>query len=223
MGKLICFEGLDGSGKSTQEQLLCRRLENENINFKKIKLPNYDDDACALVKMYLQGRFGKNPGDVNAFAASAFYAVDRYVSYNCYWKNEYLAGDVIVSDRYVTSNAYHQLTKLPKEQWDEFLLWLYDFEYNKMGIPKPDCVIYLDMPVNVSQKLMTGRYNGNEEKKDIHEKNVEYLNACREAADYACKKGNWLKIDCSKNGEPLSPEEISEKIYNMVLPVIKGQ
>ena len=220
-GKLIVIEGLDGSGKSTQEELLKKRLAEINIKVNFIKLPNYDDPACDLVKMYLSGRFGSDPSDVNAYAASSFFAVDRYVSYNCYWKEAYLNGEVFLADRYTTSNAYHQLTKTDKAEWDSYLEWLEDFEYNKMGIPKPDAVIYLDMPVEVSQKLMTSRYNGDDSKKDIHEKNVDYLNKCREAADYACKKLGWTRIVCGENGEPLPIESISDKVFEAVLKLLE--
>lgn len=219
-GKLIVIEGLDGSGKSTQRELLEKRLESENIEFRYIKLPNYDDDACILVKQYLAGRFGDKPDDVNAYAASSFYAVDRFVSYNCYWKQDYLAGKVILADRYTTSNAYHQLTKTSEEDWDSFLTWLEDYEYSKLGIPKPDLVIYLDMPVEVSQKLMTSRYSGDESKKDIHEKNTDYLTRCRKAAGYACEKLGWHKIECASQGEPLSPQIISDNIFNTVKNIL---
>ncbi len=219
-GKLIVIEGLDGSGKSTQEELLKKRLSESGIKVNFIKLPNYDDPACELVKEYLAGRFGKKPGDVNAYAASSFFAVDRYVSFNCYWKEAYRNGEVFLADRYTTSNAYHQLTKTDKAEWDSYLAWLEDFEYNKMGIPKPDAVIYLDMPIEVSQKLMTGRYNGDESKKDIHEKDVEYLNNCREAADYACKKLGWERVECSRDGEPLPIEVISDSIYKYVMKAL---
>ncbi len=219
-GKLIVIEGLDGSGKSTQEELLKKRLSEKGINVNFIKLPNYDDPACELVKMYLAGRFGDKPEDVNAYAASSFFAVDRYVSYNCFWKEAYLNGEVFLADRYTTSNAYHQLTKTDKSDWDSYLNWLEDFEYNKMGIPKPDAVIYLDMPIEVSQKLMTGRYKGDESKKDIHEKNVEYLNNCREAADYACKKLGWKRISCAENGEPLPIDFISDSVLEAVCDLL---
>lgn len=219
-GKLIVIEGLDGSGKSTQEKLLEERLSKENINVHYIKLPNYDDDACILVKQYLAGRFGSKPEDVNAYAASSFYAVDRYVSYHCYWKEKYLNGSVILADRYTTSNAYHQLTKTDRDSWDYYLNWLEDYEYGKLGIPKPDAVIYLDMPIEISQKLMTSRYSGDESKKDIHEKNTDYLAKCRVAADYACKKLGWFRIECAENGEALSPEIISNKVYAAVKAVL---
>ena len=220
-GKLIVIEGLDGSGKSTQEELLKKKLAEIDIKVNFIKLPNYDDPACDLVKMYLSGRFGSDPSDVNAYAASSFFAVDRYVSYNCYWKESYLKGEVFLADRYTTSNAYHQLTKTDKKDWDSYLEWLEDFEYNKMGIPKPDAVIYLDMPIEVSQKLMTGRYNGDDSKKDIHEKNVSYLKSCREAADYACQKLGWTRIVCGENGEPLPVDDISEKVFAAVLKLLE--
>lgn len=219
-GKLIVIEGLDGSGKSTQKELLEKRFAQEGIEFTFVKLPNYDDDACILVKQYLAGRFGDKPEDVNAFAASSFYAIDRYVSYNCYWKNNYLNGGIILADRYTTSNAYHQLTKTPREEWDDFLLWLEDYEYNKLGIPKPDAVIYLDMPVEVSQKLMSGRYEGDESKKDIHEKNMDYLSQCRIAAEYSCAKLGWKRIECAQNGKPLAPDQIHEKVYAAVKEIL---
>ncbi len=219
-GKLIVIEGLDGSGKSTQLICLMERLVNSGKEVSRIKLPNYDDPSCELVKMYLNGRFGTEPEDVNAFAASSFYAVDRYVSYNCYWKKDYLSGKIIIADRYTTSNAYHQLTKLPEKDYDAFLEWLEDFEYGKLGIPAPDAVIYLDMPVDASQKLMSERYKGDENKKDIHEKNTSYLSQCRKTAEYSCKKLGWKRIICAENGEPRSIQSIADEIYDYILKII---
>ena len=220
-GRLIVIEGLDGSGKSTQEELLEKALASKGYPVKRIKLPNYSDDSSILVRQYLAGRFGDKPEDVNAYAASSFYAVDRVVSYGCYWKDDYLSGRLILADRYTTSNAYHQLTKLPREQWDEYLAWLEDFEYGRLALPKPDCVIYLDMPPEISQKLMTARYEGDESKKDIHEKNLDYLNKCRVTASYACDKLGWKRIICAKDGEPRTPEDISGEILETVLALIK--
>ena len=219
-GKLIVIEGLDGSGKSTQENLLKEKLTKIGINVNFIKLPNYDDPACEPVKMYLSGRFGKKAGDVNAYAASTFFAVDRYVSYNCYWKNKYLNGDIFLADRYTTSNAYHQLTKTEKNDWDSYLEWLEDFEYNKMGIPRPDKVIFLDMPIDVSQKLMTGRYKGNEEKKDIHERDTEYLEHCRKSALFTADYSGWSKISCAENGEARTIDAIAQDVLKEVLTIL---
>lgn len=213
---LIVIEGLDGSGKSTQVRCLKERFAKENIPLKQIKLPDYDDPSSTLVRMYLAGDFGKNPSDVNIYAASSFYAVDRYASYKRHWSEEYLSGIVILADRYVTSNAVHQTVKLPRESWDEYLDWLTDYEYNKMGIPKPDCVIYLDMPVEISQRLMTKRYEGDEVKKDIHEANVGYLLKCREAAMYAANKFGWNVIKCAEGDSPRTVEDIAEEIYKKI-------
>lgn len=218
---LIVIEGLDGSGKSTQVELLKKRLESENIPLKQIKLPDYDDKSSTLVKMYLGGEFGPNPDDVNIYAASSFYAVDRYASYKRHWMKDYLSDTVILSDRYTTSNAVHQTVKLPRDEWDSYLSWLTDYEYNKMGIPAPSAVIYLDMPVEISQRLMSKRYCGDEVKKDVHEANVGYLKKCREAALYAAEKFGWSVIKCSDGEEPLPIEEIAESIYYEVIKKIR--
>ena len=179
MPKLIIIEGLDGCGKSTQTQLLENFFKDSNVDYKKIKLPDYDSPSSTLVKMYLAGEFGKNASDVNAYAAGSFYAVDRFASYVLNWKKDYDNGTVILADRYATSNSIYQMEKIEPSKWDEYLDWSADFEYNKIGIPRPDCVIFLDMPVEISQKLMTSRYNGDEGKKDVHEANVEFLQKCR--------------------------------------------
>ncbi|MFR6065690.1 MAG: dTMP kinase [Eubacterium sp.] len=216
MQKLIIIEGLDGSGKSTQTQLLEDALKKDNIEYRKIKLPDYDSPSSTLVKMYLGGEFGKSADSVNAYAASAFYATDRYSSYMLDWKKDYLSGKVIIADRYATSNSIYQMEKLPLEQWDSYLEWSADFEYEKLGIPKPDLVIFLDMPIEVSQKLMTSRYGGDENKKDVHEANVEFLKKCRKAALYTAEKQGWTVIQCSDGEKPYSIEEIHEQIINKV-------
>lgn len=216
MGKLIVIEGLDGSGKSTQINILAERVKEKGLSFKQIKLPNYDGDSSALVKMYLKGDFGKNPEDVNAYAASAFYAVDRFASFKTIWKKDFDEGKIILADRYTTSNAYHQMIKQPRENWDNYISWLEDFEYEKIGIPKPDKVIYLDMPIDVSQRLMSERYEGNETKKDVHEANVNYLYACRDAALYASEKMGWVRIDCADGENPRRIEDIANDIWTSV-------
>lgn len=215
-GKMIVIEGLDGSGKSTQVELLKQKLAEKNIKLRQIKLPDYDNKSSTLVKMYLGGEFGNNPSDVNIYSASLFYAVDRYASFKNVWGEDYKNGTLILADRYTTSNAVHQTVKLPESEWDEYLDWLFKTEYELMGIPSPDAVIYLDMDVDISQRLMSKRYSGEEAKKDVHEANVEYLKSCRKAALYAANRFGWNVIKCFDGSEPLSVEVIGDKIFSVV-------
>lgn len=217
MGKLIVIEGLDGSGKSTQLELLYKNLIEKGIDCKTVSFPDYENPSSTLVKMYLNGQFGKKPSDVNAFAASVFYTVDRYASFKANWGEYYSQNGTVVAGRYTTSNAVHQASKLPESEWESFLSWLYDFEYEKIGIPKPDKVIFLDMPIEVSQKLLTKRYEGDESKKDIHENDTEYLARCRNAAVFTAKYSGWEIIPCSKNGDARSIEDIAADILESVL------
>ena len=213
-GKLIVIEGLDGSGKATQTKNLFDYLTSNGEQVVKVTFPDYDSPASALVKMYLNSEFGDDPNAVNAYSASAFYAVDRVASYIKNWKENYLSGKTILCDRYATSNIIYQMSKVPQEDRDSFIDWQYDFEYNKLGLPAPTQVIYLDVEPEVSQKLMLKRYNGDESKKDLHEKNVDFLLTCRENALYAAKKLGWKVISCTKDGEMKSIEDIFEEIKN---------
>ncbi len=212
MGKLMVIDGLDGCGKSTQLNLLDEYLHRCGTAYKQISFPDYDQPSSALVKMYLGGELGGSAAAVNAYAASSFYAVDRYASYTRFWREEYENGTPIVAARYVTSNAIHQMTKLPQEEWDAFLDWLEDYEYNKLGLPKPDAVVFLDMPIEVSQRLMEQRYDGDNAKKDIHERDLSYLYRCREAALYAAEKKGWKVLPCSNGNEPLPIESIHQAL-----------
>ena len=212
MGKLIVIEGLDGSGKSTQIDNIKHWFDEKSVMYKQIKLPDYEDDSSTLVRMYLSGKFGNKPNDVNAFAASSFYAVDRYASFKQHWEKDYSDKKIILADRYTTSNAIHQVSKLDKSCWDDYLEWLYNYEFNMLKIPRPDLVIYLDMDINVSQKLLSNRYNNDEDKKDIHERDLDYLNRCRQAAHYSADKLNWTTIKCDDGVNAFSIESIFEKI-----------
>ena len=217
-GKLIVIEGLDGSGKSTQLELLRQNLGERPARY--IKFPNYESDSSALVRMYLGGQFGTHPQDVNAYAAASFYAVDRYAGFKSDWGRDWLSGTVILCDRYVTSNAIHQAGKLPHDEWGEYVDWLYDFEFDKLGLPRPDAVIYLDMPIEISQRLMSGRYNGDEGKKDIHERDIEYLHNCRRAALFAAERMGWNVIACADGSEPRSREDIAADVLRATLAVL---
>ena len=213
-GKLIVIEGLDGSGKATQARRLYETLQQKGIPVRKVSFPDYASDSSALVKMYLAGEFGKDPSAVNAYAASTFFAVDRYASYKKDWGSFYEQGGIIIADRYTTSNAIHQCSKLPEEQWDSFLTWLFDFEYRLMGIPAPDSVMYLQVDPAVSQKLMTGRYQGDESKKDIHESNTAYLDRSQLAARHCAKVLGWKTIHCVNNGAMRDIDDISWEILS---------
>ena len=215
-GKLIVFEGTDGSGKSTQFRLMAQRLTEENVEFRRLVFPRYENESSALIRMYLGGQFGTKPSDVNAYAASAFYAVDRYASYKQDWGKWYEDGGLILSDRYTTSNAVHQASKETGENRDAFLKWLYEFEYEKLGLPRPDLTIYLDVPTDFTEKLMRHREQDTGTKADIHEQDTEYLNTCRRTGRAAAEFYGWTVIDCVKDGQMRSIEDIHEEIYRHV-------
>lgn len=216
-GKLIVLEGIDGSGKSAQYRRLCARMENSNIDYNHIVFPRYDKDSSALIRMYLSGQFGSRPGDVNPYAASTFYAVDRFASYREDWGKVYESGGLILSDRYTTSNAVHQGSKLPESELPEFFQWLYDLEYVKMGLPKPDLVIYLDVDVETSMSRMARRQQNTHTSADIHEKDAEYLRRCLETARKAADYYGWIKIDYLKDGREREVDEKNLEIFRIIL------
>lgn len=223
MKKLIVIEsGVDGSGKATQTAMLFEKLKKIGLKVRKVSFPNYGHKACGAVEMYLNGDFGKDAEDVNPYTSSTFYAIDRYSSYMSDWRKEY-ENSIILCDRYTTSNLIHQGAKLnTKEDIDEYCQWIVDLEYNKNKIPKPDLVIFLDMPLDYSISLMENRKNkitGNE-KKDIHESNKEYLEKSYSNSSYICEKYNWKKISCVKNGRLKSIEEISEEVFEKVKEIL---
>ncbi len=215
-GKLFVIEGLDGSGKATQTARLIENLRAAGKAVRPLSFPCYESDSSALVRMYLAGEFGDHPDDVNGYAASAFYAVDRYASFKKDWQRDYLAGAVFVADRYTTSNAVYQMCKLPRSEWDDYLRWLADFEYDKLGIPAPDAVLYLDMRPETSERLMRERYSGDESKKDIHEKDLQFQRISREAAHYCAQKQGWRILNCDEGGRLRTVEEIAADIYEQI-------
>ncbi len=221
MGKLIVIEGTDGSGKSTQFRLLTERLSHEGKQFQKLVFPQYAEPSSALIRMYLGGEFGSNPADVNAYAASAFYAVDRYASYKKVWGKWYEEGGVVVSDRYTTSNAVHQASKEPEQRRGEFLKWLYEFEYEKLGLPCPDLIIYLDVPTDFTEQMMRKREADTNTTADIHEKDMAYLATCRRTGKAAAEFYGWTVISCVQDGQMRSIEDIHEEIYRHVAAALE--
>ena len=216
MGKLIVIEGTDGSGKSTQFRLLTEAVTNAGYEFQKLVFPQYQEESSALIRMYLGGQFGDKPSDVNAYAASAFYAVDRYASYKKVWGEWYEQGGLVLSDRYTTSNAVHQASKEPKERQGEFLRWLYEFEYDKLGLPRPDLTIYLDVPTEYTEKLMRGREAATGTQADIHEKDLAYLATCRQMGRAAAEYYGWTVIQCVRDGQMRTIADIHQEICGHV-------
>ena len=221
MGKLIVIEGTDGSGKSTQFRMMSQRLEKENVSFRHIVFPRYQEESSALIRMYLGGQFGSKPADVNAYAASSFYAVDRYASYKMDWGQWYEEGGLVLSDRYTTSNAVHQTSKEPEDKQAAFLHWLYDFEYDKLKLPRPDLTIYLDVPTDFTEKMLRSREASTNTTADIHEQDMTYLATCRETGRKAAQYYGWTVIQCVKDGVMRSIEDIHEEIYAHVLKCLE--
>ena len=220
-GKLIVLEGTDGSGKSTQFGRLCQRMEAEGKPFRRIVFPRYQEESSALIRLYLNGAFGTHPEDVNAYAASSFYAVDRYASYVQDWGQAYREGAMILSDRYTTSNAVHQGSKLSDAELPAFFQWLSDLEYVKMGLPKPDLVIYLDVDLETSLARMKRRQEKSSTTADIHEKDVDYLRRCLHTADMAAEYYGWTRIPFMKDGAERDVEEKNDEIYDLILSYMK--
>lgn len=223
MGKLIVIEGTDSSGKETQTRKIFERLILEGNACKKISFPNYESEASAPVKMYLAGKFGKDATKVNPYPISTMYAIDRYASFKEDWGKDYSENKIVVADRYTTSNMVHQAAKFESEaEKEEYVKWLEDLEYNKMELPRPDLVIFLNMPTEKAWELMTNRNNKitGTEKKDIHEKDMEYLKKSHDNACYIAQKMGWSEISCTEGDRIKSIEEIHEELYEMVKKVI---
>jgi dTMP kinase len=216
MGKLIVLDGLDGCGKSTQYELAAKKL-SEKYSVNKITFPDYESDSSAAVKMYLRSEISENANDINAYAASSFYAVDRYISFMSKWKNAYETADITLAARYTTSNLIHQLPKLPENEREGFIKWLSDYEYEKLRLPKPDLVILLDLPEVIAARLVLERYSGDHSKKDIHERDGDYMKLCRECAIFAADKLGWAVINCAKDGNIKTVEAINSEILSVIV------
>ncbi|MEG2007664.1 MAG: thymidylate kinase [Oscillospiraceae bacterium] len=219
-GKLIVLEGIDGSGKSAQYRRLCARFDAEGIPYHSIVFPRYEQESSALIRMYLGGEFGEHPSDVNAHAASIFYAMDRYASYMTDWRRIYADGGFILSDRYTTSNAVHQGAKLPFSEQPAFFDWLYDLEYVKLGLPRPDKVIYLEVDVATSMERMRHREEKTHTVADIHETDASYLEACLRTGERAAEHYGWARVPFRKNGEMREIDEKHEEIFSIVREAI---
>lgn len=224
-GKLIIIEsGSDASGKATQTKKLYERLVADGFNVRKVEYPNYESESSALVKMYLRGDFGKNASDVDPYVSSTFFAADRYASFKTEWEEFYNEGGIILADRYTTSNMVHQASKMNEEDREKYLDWLDNFEYNMYKIPRPDCVVFLDVPIDFSKKLMENRKNKitGESQKDIHESDIDYLTKSYNNSLYIANKYNWSKIQCVQGESLRTIEDIHEEIYKLVCDNIES-
>ncbi|MCL2247711.1 MAG: thymidylate kinase [Oscillospiraceae bacterium] len=216
MGNLIVFEGIDGSGKSTQFRLMCERLESENRDFRRVVFPRYDEPSSALIKMYLSGEFGKNPDDINAYASSSFYAVDRFASFIMDWQSYYQSGGLILTDRYTTSNALHQGSKMSGVDRKLFFEWLYEYEFDRIGLPRPDMVLFMKIDTSLAVSRLRSRESATGTNADIHESDLRYLTACAESGDDAAAQYGWSVIECAQGGVSRSEEEIHKQAYEML-------
>ena len=217
MGKFIVIDGLDGSGKGTQSEILKKRFEAAGKKVRLLSFPMYESEGSSLVRFYLGGGLGQNPEDTGAYAASSFFAADRYISYKTDWKKDIEDPDtIVIANRFTTANAVHQLSKMPRENWDEFLSWLWDYEYKKLCIPSPDLVLYLEMTPEISASLVSHRSEATGQVKDIHELDPMHLINSYEAAIYSSEKLGWERIRCFEDDTPLSIEAISDMIAERV-------
>ncbi|MCL2124861.1 MAG: thymidylate kinase [Oscillospiraceae bacterium] len=217
MGKLIVFEGIDGSGKSTQFELLCAALSRESRDFLRVRFPRYDNPSAALINMYLEGDFGNDPDAVNAYAASSFFAVDRFASYKQDWGDYYNNGGLILTDRYTTSNAIHQGSKLPYEQRASFFKWLYEYEFDLMRLPAPDVVLFMDIDVKTAIRRIKQRQSNAGARSDIHENDISYLEHCAQCGEQAAEYFGWRKVQCYIGEQERTVNDIHDEIYSATI------
>lgn len=228
MGKLIVIDGLDGCGKQTQVALVKQELEKLGYRVRQIEFPKYDSLSSGPVRMYLGGEISKELNELNPYMCSLFYAVDRGLQFIKDFKADYDDENcVIIADRYLSANIIYQSSKFNTDaDKEEFFKWLYEIETKYIGIPTEDITIALTLPIEVSQRLMSQRYSGDEGKKDLHEANLEFLAECSKTLDLACNYlptigYNWVKVDCStEDGWVKSREEITNILMKLIKPIL---
>ncbi len=226
-GKFITIDGIDGSGKKTQADALIKKLENEGHKVKIIDFPQYENNFFGkFIGECLAGKHG-DFAKLDPKIASVLYAADRFESSRKIkkWLEE---GNIVIADRYANSNRIHQGGKiLDPEKRKKFMTWLEKMEFDIFGIPKPDAIIYLNVPLEMSLELLE---NGEAKKrkaylegnKDAHESDPQHLiNAKRSALELVKENNNWIDIRCDKDGKLMSIDEISEIVWEEVKKIIK--
>ncbi len=217
-GKLIVIEGTDGSGKKTQADLLVSRLRKEGRKINTLSFPQYGEKSAGMVENYLSGKYGE-PDRVDPKVASVFYAMDRFDAGQKI-REALESGEDVVLDRYVDSNAGHQGGKIadPMDR-QAFLMWLYNLEYEVLKVPRPDLVVVLYVPVEVTLDLMEGRGKA----KDGHEANVEHLKRAADSYLWLAdqRPDDHLVIKCARGKGIIAPEIIAEKVYEVVAPLLQ--
>lgn len=222
-GKLIVIDGIDGSGKATQVDLLLERLNKEGYQSLKVDFPKHGEKSAGLVDNYLNGKYG-TANEVNPFVASFFYALDRFDSKK--EMEEWLtSGKNIVSNRYVTANMGHQGSKFATaEKRQVYFQWLDNYEYNVFGIPRPDLNIILHVPAALAQELIGNkqqRLYANGKTHDMHEADIEHLRRAEETYLEMCRLfPNYELVECVRNGEMMSVEEIHELVWEKAQKLI---
>ncbi len=215
----VVIDWLDGSGKGTQTKLVVAELEKQGKKVLLLDYPRYGENSAYFVEKYLNGGYGKN---LSAKAASIFFALDRFDdSFN--FKDSTKDFDYIISNRYVSASMMHMAGKLEtSEERAEFVHWLADLEYNIFWIPKPDKVLFLDVPPEVSQKLVEGKekrdYIKDWKTKDLHEADeLHLINAYKAANEVIKLFPEWEKIECCKDWDILPREIITQKILTNIV------
>jgi dTMP kinase len=219
---LVVIEGVDGSGKETQSLELHKRLNQEGIQSFSIGFPRYSRESSTMVKKYLNGDFGKDAKQVDPYIASTFYASDRYASYVEEFGFALDNGMVVIADRYTTSNMVHQAGKFDsKQEKDRFLDWLCAYEYELLKLPKPDLVIFLNMPLKDSLKLTSKRKSKDGVHGDIHERDKQHLEDSYSNSLYVADKYGWVSVDCIRDGSLRTIEDINNEIFKIVSDLLR--
>lgn len=221
-GKLIVVEGIDGSGKRTQIELLARALDTRGIEHERISFPRYDRFFGELVAQFLNGGFGPL-AEVDPHFSALLYAGDRLES-KPEMEAALAAGKILLADRYIGSNMAHQGARVPARKRDAFLKWLEQLEYDVYGLPREDLVIYLRVPPSEAQRLVGKKAarQYTKRKRDLQESNLAHLRQASALYDQLARQPNWIRIDCADRaaGAAVAGLRTPESIHQELLAVI---